>query len=432
MKKITVGLIGFGTIGTGVVKLIKKNNAEIYKKTGIKIILKKIADLDLRSNRGISVDKKILTKDAYQIIDDPDIDIVLELIGGTKKAKEFILSALRKGKHVVTANKALLSLYGKEIYQTAFKNNRLIGLEASVGGGIPIIKVIKESLAANKVMKIMGIINGTTNFILTQMEDKQLGFNEAVRLAQKLGFAEADPTLDINGTDAAHKIQILASYANNTHIPFKNIYFEGIEQIDLHDIQYIHELGYKIKLLAIVKKNKNKEIECRVHPTIISEDNLLASVKDEYNAILIEGDASGSQIFYGKGAGSLPTASAVLSDIIDIARSMNEQKKVEPVKYFDFDSKISVKKFEYIFARYYFRFHTLDKPGVLAQIGRILGDHGISLTSVIQKETGQKVVPIVMLTHKARESDVQKAIIKIKKLNIVRNPVKIIRIENND
>ena len=432
MKNINVGLIGFGTIGAGVVKLLSKNRKEIIRKTNININLKKIADLDIKTDRGIKINKNILTKNGKEIVNDPNIDIVIELIGGTKKSKEFILEALNNGKHIVTANKALLSQYSKEIFKCASKNNRLVGFEASVAGGIPIIKVIRESLAANKVMKIMGIINGTTNFILTQMEDKQLGFNEALSMAQKLGFAEADPTLDISGEDAAHKIQILASYAFNTDIPFKKIYFEGIKHIDLQDILYINELGYTIKLLAVVKQAKDNMIECRVHPTIIPQNVLLASVKNEYNAVLIEGDASGCQLFYGKGAGSLPTASAIVGDILDIAKSVREEKHTAHVRFSAFDSIIKIKKFSEIESRYYLRFHSVDKPGVLSKIGKILGEHGISLTSVIQKETGQKIVPIVMLTHLSKEDNIQKAVKKIRNMDIIKKPVKIIRIENND
>ncbi len=432
MKKINVGLIGFGTIGTGVIKLLKKNRTEILEKTGININLKKIADIDLKTDRGISVAKEKLTKNGYDIINDPQIDIVIELIGGIKKAKEFILNSFKQGKHVVTANKALLSQHHSELLNAAQKNNKLIGFEASVGGGIPIIKILRESLAGNKIKKIMGIINGTTNFILTKMEEKNLDFKKALQIAQEMGFAEADPTLDISGEDSAHKIQILASYAFNTSIPFNKIYFEGIENIDLFDIQYIKELGYKIKLLAIVKEDINNLIECRVNPTIIPEDHLLASVKDEYNAILVEGDASGSQIFYGKGAGSMPTASAIVGDIIDIAKNIAENKLSSLIDFYDLHSKKEIKDYRKISCNYYLRFHTMDKPGVLAKISRILGDNNISLSSVIQKETGQKIVPIVMLTHEASEEDIQKAVSKIKTLSIVKNPLKVIRMEKND
>ncbi len=432
MKMINIGLIGFGTVGTGVVKLLKNNKSEILNKTNININLKKIADIDIKTDRGVNVKKEILTKNVYDIIKDPEIDIVIELIGGIGKAKEFILDSLKNGKHVVTANKALLSQYGKEIFAAAYRNKRNIGFEASVAGGIPIIKIIRESLVGNKIKKIMGIINGTTNFILTEMEEKNLDFSKALKLAQKAGIAEADPRLDISGEDAAHKIQILASYAFNTSIPFKSIYFEGINNIDLHDIIYVKELGYRIKLLAIAKTNKNREIECRIHPTIIPQNHLLASVKEEYNAILDEGDASGSQIFYGKGAGAMPTASAVVGDIVDIAKNVTGNKQDSIIKNLNLNSRTNLKNHKKITCRYYLRFHTIDRPGVLARITKILGDEGISISSVIQKETGRKIVPIIMLTHKANEENIQKALYKINQLNIVKYRAKMIRIENND
>ena len=432
MKTINIGLIGFGTVGTGVVKLLNMNKSEILNKTNININLNKIADIDIRTDRGIKIKKDKLTKNAYDIIKDPKIDIVIELIGGIKKAKEFILNSLKNGKHVITANKALLSQYGLEIFESAYKNRKIIGFEASVAGGIPILKIIRESLVANRIKKIIGIINGTTNFILSKMEEKNIDFHKALKMAQKAGIAEANPLLDISGEDAAHKIQILASYAFNTSIPFNNIYFEGIKNIDLYDILYVKELGYRIKLLAIAKANNNKEIDCRIHPTIIPQNHLLASVKDEYNAILVEGDASGPQIFYGKGAGSLPTASAVVADIVDIAANIAENKQEPIIKNFRFHSKLNLKNHNKITCRYYLRFHTIDKPGVLAKISKILGDNDISLSSIIQKETGKIVVPIIMLTHKANEENIQNALNKINQLSIVKNPVKMIRIENND
>ncbi len=430
MKKITLGLIGFGTIGSGMIKLLKKNNSEIAKRTGINLQLKRIADLDLKTDRGVKIKKEKLTKKAYDIINDPEVDIVIELMGGINKAFEFVKKALENGKHVVTANKALMSKKGKELYEIAKKNNKFICFEASVAGGIPIMKIIRESLIGNKIKKIMGIINGTTNFILTKMEEQNLDFKEALDLAQKKGFAEVDPTLDISGEDAAHKIQILASHAFNTYIPFEKIHFEGITNIDIYDILYVKELGYKIKLLAIAKLIKNK-IDCRVQPIIIPENHLLASVRNEYNAIFIDGDASAPQVYYGKGAGSLPTASAVVADIVDIAKSiiLNNNNPSIQSSFYSIKQLINHKK---ISSRYYLRFHTLDKPGVLSKISKILGDNNISLRSVLQKETGQKIVPIVMLTHEANEENIQKAIKKIKALDIVKTPVKIIRIENDD
>ncbi len=428
MKKLNIGLIGFGTIGSGVVKLVQKNKKLIFEKTGIKLELKKIADIDIKTDRGVKVDKKILTTDANEIFQDSEIDIVIELVGGTTIAKDFVITALNSGKHVVTANKALLSRYGKQIFKTAERNKKYIQFEASVGGGIPIIKVIKESLAANKIEQIYGIMNGTTNYILTRMEEDKIDFKEALKQAQELGFAEADPTLDISGGDAAHKLQILASIGFNKYIEDSKIYYEGIENIDLTDIMYVSDLGYKIKLLAIAKI-ENKEIECRVHPTIIPDRHLLSSINDEFNAIYVKGDAMGPQLFYGKGAGSLPTASAVVSDILDIAKKLMDNNQNYTEKFYNENPNLKIKNFKDISSRYYFRFHTVDKPGVLAKIASILGKFNISLTSVIQKETGQKVVPIVMLSHKAYENDVQKALKEIKKLNIVKN-LKIIRIED--
>lgn len=431
MKNVNIGLIGFGTVGTGVIKILQKNATEILNKTGIKINLKKIADLDLKKDRGIKVDRHKLTKNALELIHDPAIDIIIELIGGKTKAKELILKALHHKKNVVTANKALLSEYGEEIFKAAQQNNKHIGFEASVGGSIPIIKAIREALIANKIKKIMGIVNGTTNFILTKMEEKNLDFNEALALAQQLGFAEkTDPSLDINGTDAAHKIQILASYAFNSHVNFDHIFYEGIEKIDLHDIHYVDELGYKIKLLAIVKAIDNNEIECRVHPTIIPENHLLASVKNEFNAVFIHGDATGPQVFYGKGAGSLPTASAIIADIVDIAKKMCYDDNLTTKRFFNSNLKLKVKHINNIECRYYLRFHTIDKPGVLAKIGSILGKNNISLCSVMQKETGAKVVPLILLTHLAKEKNIQNALKQIKQLNIIKKVPKLIRMEN--
>ncbi len=428
MKKLNIGLIGFGTIGTGVAKLINKNKKLICEKTGVTLELKKIADIDIKTNRGVKINKNILTTDADEILGNNDIDIVIELVGGTGIAKQFVLKALKSGQHVVTANKALLSKFGKQIFKTAEKNKTYIQFEASVGGGIPIIKVIKESLVANKIQQIYGIMNGTTNYILTKMEEERIDFRDALKQAQKLGFAEADPTLDISGGDAAHKLQILASLGFNKYIEDTKIYHEGIENIDLTDINYVADLGYKIKLLAIAKI-ENKEIEVRVHPTIIPQRHLLSSIKDEFNAVYVKGDAMGPQLFYGKGAGALPTASAVVSDILDIAKKLMDNNQNYTEKFYNENSKLTIKNFNDITCRYYFRFHTEDKPGVLAKISSILGKFNISLTSVVQKETGQKVVPIVMLSHSANEKNVQNAIKEIKKLRMVKN-IKIIRIED--
>lgn len=427
MKTVNVGLIGLGTIGTGVARILSHNHQEIFHKSGIKVNLKSIADLDIKRQRGIFLEKKRLTTNAYQLINDPEIDIIVELIGGISKAKEFIIQALKKGKNVVTANKALLSQYGDILFKIAHRYNKQIGFEGSVGGGIPIIKVLREALVGNKIKKLVGIVNGTTNFILTKMDEKGLEFHTALKLAQSLGFAESNPILDISGEDASHKLQILASYAFNHNIKFNDIYYEGIDKIDLGDIQYVKALGYKIKLLGIVKDCGNNEIECRVHPTLIPENYLLSSVKNEYNAIYVIGDSSGPQIFYGKGAGSLPTASAVIADIIDIAKN---EHQIYYQRFFNSPGKIQIRNIKKTRCRYYLKFYTYDKPGVLAKISGFLGKHHISISSVIQKETGQRFVPIVMLTHLALEENIQKAMIQIKKAHIIRKAPKIIRIED--
>ncbi len=429
-KCINLGLIGFGTVGSGVVQLLLKNHKLIRDRTGIDFNLHTIADLDIKSDRGVKLPYSIkLTTKAEDIINNKEIDIVIELIGGINPAKKFILNSFQQGKHVVTANKALLSQFGKEIFSTAEKYKKLIGFEASVAGGVPIIKVIRESLTANRIKKIYGIVNGTTNFILTRMEEENLEFEEALKIAQNNGFAEADPTLDIEGIDAAHKIQILASYAFNGYVNFKEIYVEGIKNIDFMDIKYLKELGYKIRLLAIAKYIDKNLIECHVNPTILPLWHPLATIRNEYNAVYIESDGAGPQIYYGKGAGSLPTASAVIADIIDIGKKIILSSYTENQFY---SRELKVKNMTQLTSRYYFKFFTVDKPGVLARIAGILGKHKISISSVIQKETGTKVVPIVMLTHKAKEENVIKALKEIQKLNVVKGKPKFIRIEDND
>ncbi|MBN1897560.1 MAG: homoserine dehydrogenase [Spirochaetes bacterium] len=431
MNIINVGLIGAGTVGQGVAQLVRKNSNIIFEKTGVRINLQKVCDLDQRRQQVLNVDKNIFTKNANDILNDPAIHIIVELIGGTSQAREYILEAIKKGKHVVTANKALLSQKGDEIFQAAYKRNIFIGFEASVAGGVPIIKVIRESLIANKIKNIFGIVNGTTNFILTKMEENALEFSDALKLAQHLGFAEANPVFDIKGIDAAHKLQILASFAFNTPVEFKKIYYEGIDRIDLADIVYISDLGYRLKLLAIAKFDKaSRTYECHVNPTLIHRSSPLAAIKNEYNAILIDGDATGSQIFYGKGAGALPTASAILADIVEISKKIinNESKFYD--RFYSHQSHIKMKDYRDTKSRYYLRFGTIDKPGVLAKVSGILGKNNISLCSVLQKETGQKVVPIVMLTHESKEADIQDAIKAIQKLDVVKEKPKVLRIED--
>ena len=434
MKKIFLGLIGFGTIGSGVVKLLQQSGELIEKRLGAKLVLKKIADLDIVTPRIVSVKKDLLTTDAKVILNDPDIHIVIELMGGYEPARSFILAAMRKKKHVVTANKALLATYGNEIFRVAEKNGVDIGFEASVGGTIPVIKTLKESLVANRIKSIFGIMNGTSNYILTKMTDEGKAFDVVLKEAQNLGFAEADPTFDIEGVDAAHKLAITLSLAYGKKVNLNDLYREGISDISQQDIEFAKELGYRIKLLAIAIKHE-KTIEARLHPTMIPFDHLLASVNGNFNAFHITGDAAGSVFLYGQGAGMMPTASAVMSDIVDISRQLLKgvsgcvpsrflrERIIEDIHLMPFDD---------IETNYYFRFSAVDQPGVLSKISGILGKYNISIATVIQqgRKQGGGAVPVVMTTHKAREKDVQKALHEIDRLAIVQGKTILIRIED--
>jgi homoserine dehydrogenase len=425
MKLVKVGVIGFGVVGTGTIKILLNQRELIKKRTGIDIILKKVADKDIERPREINLSKEILTTDAWEIIKDPEIDIVVELVGGTTIAKEFIIEALKNGKHVVTANKALLAEQGNEIFEEALQRGLKIGFEASVGGGIPIIKVMKEGLVANKILAIYGIINGTTNFILTKMTNEGIDFQDALSEAQRLGYAEADPTLDIEGIDSAHKITILASLAYGIPLSFNKVYCEGITKITAQDIAFAREFGYKIKLLAITKI-LDGEIELRVHPTMVPEDYLISKVDGVFNAIYVEGDSVGETLYYGRGAGSMPTGSSVVADIVDIAKGVNTMPP-------DFSEKLYIKPMEEIESMYYFRFTALDRPGVLSKISGVFGEHNISIASVIQKGRSKAgAVPLVILTHKAKEKDVLEALEKIDKLPVVAAKSVFIRVEGQE
>jgi len=434
MKNINIGLIGFGTIGTGVVKLLRQNEELITKKLGARVVLKKIADIDITTSREIKVNKSLLTTDVFEIINDKEISIVVELMGGYEPARTFILEAISQGKHVVTANKALLATFGSEIFPAAQKNAVDIGFEASVGGTIPIIKTLKESLAANKINSIMGIINGTCNFILTKMTDEDKAFDTVLKEAQRLGFAEADPTFDIEGIDTAHKMAIILSLAYGKEVNLKDIYLEGITKISREDIAFARELGYRIKLLAIALL-KNGAVEARIHPTMIPSGHLLANVNQNYNAFHIVGDASGPVFLFGQGAGMTPTASAVFSDIIDSARNILKgitcrvplrsisETAMKPIKLIPMDN---------VETKYYFRFSANDRPGVLSKISGILGKNNISIATCIQKARGKRgAVPIVMTTYKAKEKNVRNALKKIDKLDIVHGSTVLIRIEDD-
>jgi len=436
MKEIFLGLIGFGTIGTGVVKLLQDNKSLIEKRLGARLILNKIVDLDITTPRHISVSKDILTTDIKSILNDPDISIVIELMGGYEPARSFILEAIRKKKHVVTANKAMLATYGDEIFQVAEEEEVDIGFEASVGGTIPIIKTLKESLVANLIKSIFGIVNGTSNYILSKMTDEGKSFDVVLKEAQNLGFAEVDPTFDIEGIDTAHKMAIILSLAYGTKIRLDDIYREGISEISQQDIAFARELGYRIKLLAIAI-HKEKMIEARIHPTMIPFDHLLANVNANFNAFHIIGDAADSVFLYGQGAGMMPTASAVISDIVDISRNIMKgisgrvpaRSLREAIIH---ESKLM--PFDNILTNYYFRFSVVDRPGVLSRISGILGQNNISIAAVIQKGKKQAgeagAVPIVMTTYKSRESDVQKALNEINQIEVVLGKTILIRIED--
>jgi len=433
MRKIGIGLIGWGTVGCGVVQVLRENGDVIESRLGVPLELRRVADLDLERARPVAVAPEVLTKNIEDILKDPEIEIVIELIGGLEAAKSVICSAIENGKHVVTANKALLAHEGNELFGLAQKKGLSIGFEASVGGGIPIIKSLREGLASNRISTFFGILNGTANYILTKMTDDKLSFADALKEAQALGYAEADPTLDIEGADTAHKLAIASAIAFGTPIQLDRVYIEGISGIDPLDIQYAEEFGYRLKLLAIARNDHNR-LEMRVHPTLIAQNHVLASVKGVYNAVHIEGNAVGDVMLYGMGAGMMPTGSAVVSDLIDVARDiLNKTPGRIPSLAFlpDRLQKIEIKPVSEVSTSYYFRFLVLDKPGVLSKISGILGKHRISIAAVIQKGRHADSVPLVMITHDALESNVRKALEEINDLDVVLAQTVLIRIENN-
>jgi len=434
MEKIKVGLIGFGTVGSGVVKILQKNSGLIEKRMGAKIIVKRIADIDVKTDRGVKLSPGILTKKADEVIKDSEINIVMELIGGIEPAKTFILSAIQNKKHIVTANKALLALHGDEIFRTAHRFGVDVNFEASVGGGIPLIRSIKEGLVANRIHSIFGILNGTSNYILSKMTNEGKSFREVIKEAQERGYAEADPTYDIEGIDAAHKLAILIRLAFGTSIQFREISIGGISEITPTDIQFSREFGYRIKLLAITKIDNGK-IEARVHPTMIPGNHLLSTVEGVFNAIYIKGDAAGPTLFYGQGAGQMPTGSAVVSDLVELGRNLLVKANGRRVPLLSFQEsaieKIPLKKMDEMVMPFYMRFSALDQPGVLSKISGILGKNGISIASVIQK--GRQIngaVPVVMMTHEAKEKNVHRALREIDRLHVIVGKTMVIRVEN--
>ena len=434
MKIINMGLIGFGNIGTGVVKLLQQNSELLTSKLGAKLVIKKIADINITSSRGVKIPKGVLTTDAREILNDPEISIVIELMGGYEPARTFVLEAIGSGKHVVSANKAMLATYGNEIFSAAQKKGVDVGFEASVGGTIPIIKTLKESLAANNINSMVCIMNGTCNFILTKMTDEGKPFDVVLKEAQQLGFAEADPTFDIAGIDTSHKMAIALSLAYGKKVNLKDIYVEGITKISGEDIAFAKELGYRIKLLAIAMLKEDGAVEARIHPTMISSGHLLANVNRNYNAFHLVGDASGPVFLFGQGAGMMPTASAVFSDILDCARNLLKGISGRvPLRSIDENSMKNIKliPMDDVETKYYFRFSALDQPGILSKISGILGQHHISIATVIQKVREKaSAVPVVMTTYKAKEKNVRQALKKIDKLNIVKGKTILVRIED--
>ena len=433
LKPVNVGLLGIGTVGGGTFAVLLRNQEEIARRAGCAITLKMVADKDTEKARQLVGERAIVTADAYEVVNHPEIDIVVELIGGTTVAKELILKAIANGKHVVTANKALLAQYGNEIFAAAQKEDLMVAFEAAVGGGIPIIKSLREGLTANRIEWIAGIINGTSNFILSEMREKGTSFAAALEAAQRMGYAEADPTFDVEGIDAAHKLTIMSAIGFGIPMQFKAAYTEGISQLSQEDIRHAEDLGYRIKLLGIAKR-KSKGIELRVHPTLIPARRLIANVEGVMNAILVKGDAVGQTMYYGAGAGAEPTASAVVADLVDVARMLRADPE-HRVPHLAFQpgqlSNISILAMGEVETAYYLRLRVLDRPGVLADITRILADLHISIEAMVQKEPekGEDKVDIIMITHLTVEKNVDAAIKKIEGLPVVVGAVVRIRLE---
>ena len=433
MKPMNVGLLGIGTVGGGTYTVLKRNAEEISRRAGRPINITMVADRNLDLAKQVTGGAFRITDDAFAVVNDPEVDIVVELIGGYGVAKELVLKALQNGKHVVTANKALLAVHGTEIFTVAQQKGVMVAFEAAVAGGIPIIKAVREGLAANRIEWIAGIINGTTNFILSEMRDKGLSFDTVLKEAQRLGYAEADPTFDIEGVDAAHKITILSALAFGIPVQFDKAHVEGISRLDATDIKYAEQLGYRIKLLGITKRTA-EGVELRVHPTLIPAKRLIANVEGAMNAVLVQADAVGATLYYGKGAGAEPTASAVIADLVDVTR-MHTADPQNRVPHLAFQpnrlADLKILPMDEVQTSYYLRMRVQDKPGVLADITRILADEQISIDAVIQKEPGEgeEQADLIMLTHQTREKRINSAIAKIENLNVTSGKVTRIRLE---
>ena len=431
MNEVRIGLLGLGTVGAGVVKLLESQRATLEERAGCRLTLSAIADVDLtRPREGLDLARLPLTTDAGRVLADPGVQIVVELIGGLEPARGFILKAIAAGKHVVTANKALLAHHGPELYDEARRCSVTLGFEAAVAGGIPLIRALKDGLVANRILSVFGIVNGTSNYILSKMTDEGLDFAAALGEAQARGYAEADPTLDVEGLDSAHKLQILTTLAYRTFIDLKDIHTEGVTRVSPQDIAYARELGYRIKLLAIAKATDGG-VEVRVHPTMIPETSPLAAVSGVFNAVFITGDAVGDLMFYGRGAGQMPTASAIWSDTLEIARRIAHGI---PTLALELPSAgaapLPLRPMETIRCCYYLRVMAQDRPGVLSRVAGILGEHDISIANVIQKgRAARGAVPVVMMTHEARERDMRQALTSIDRLPDVAAGTAMIRVE---
>ena len=433
MNAINVGLLGIGTVGAGTFTVLTRNQEEITRRAGRPIRIVKVADRNLQLAREVTQGAAEVTDDAFSIVDDANVDVIVELIGGTTFAKELVLRAIDNGKHVVTANKALIALHGNEIFAAAQKKGVIVAFEAAVAGGIPIIKAVREGLAANRIEWIAGIINGTTNFILSEMREKGLAFEDVLKEAQRLGYAEADPTFDVEGIDAAHKLMILSAIGFGIPMQFDKVYTEGISKLESKDIRYAEELGYRVKLLGITKRSA-QGVELRVHPTLIPEKRLVANVNGAMNAVLVKGDAVGPTLYYGAGAGAEPTASAVIADLIEVAR-MATASVEQRVPYLAFQpdqiANLPILPISEINSAYYLRMRAMDKPGVLADVTRILGDRSISIDAMMQKEPAENEAEadIVILTHITVEKIMDDAIAAIESLAAIAGKVTRIRME---
>ena len=433
MKPINVGLLGIGTVGGGTFTVLERNAEEIARRAGRPIQITVVADRNIEHARKVTGGRCRITDDAFSVVVDPEIDIVVELIGGYGVARELVLKAIESGKHVVTANKALLANFGNEIFAAAQKKGVTVAFEAAVAGGIPIIKALREGLTANRIEWIAGIINGTTNFILSEMRTKGLSFDEVLKEAQRLGYAEADPTFDVEGIDAAHKLTIMSAIAFGNSMKFDQAYIEGITKLDATDIKHAEQLGYRIKLLGVTRRTP-EGVELRVHPTLIPAKRLIANVEGAMNAVLVKGDAVGATLYYGKGAGAEPTASAVIADLVDVAR-MHTADPEHRVPHLAFQPdaivELPILPISEVVTSYYLRMRVEDKPGVLADITRILADRQISIDAMIQREPdeGEEQTDIIMLTHQTREKNVEDAIAMIEKLSAVKGGVTRLRLE---